>query len=416
MFTGLFPSEHGVNALTSRLDDRFETIAEILLQEGYQTYLFSANPFVSRASNLSQGFEIQEHPYDEDLVERARETVLAKIDPANIKNPLRGGMRRSRGSEWFVKAVGEIANERLLHFLDERDTTRPFFGFVNYMEAHRIRIPPRRFLEQILGPEAASTAYGFDQSQGRFKRVSLGLTPPFSAEERELIGAIYDATVLELDELLGQLFDQLRSRDLLDSTVVILSSDHGEHLGEKGSYLHQYSLHEGVLSVPLVIWAPRGVPAGREEIPVANIDLFPAVLDFAQVRGHRVSERPSLLRPAADRPVVAEYVEAYGPLLRNLGESDPSFDAAPFLHQLRSLRLGPQKLVWSSSGALELFDLTTDPEEHEDLARVFPERAAELEFLLQGWVDAHGSRLNAEPPKRAITAEEEERLRSLGYL
>jgi arylsulfatase A-like enzyme len=416
MFTGLFPSEHGVNSLTSRLDDRYETVAEILQGDGYQTYLFSANPFISRNLNLSQGFEIEEHPVDEALVARAQETVLAKIDPADSRNALRAGVRKSRARAWFVKAVGEIANERFLHFVDGREPDRPFFAFLNYMEAHRIRVPPRRFLERVLGTKAVEPAYDFDQSQGRFKRVSLGLEAPFSDAEREWIGAVYDATLLELDELLDRLFEQLRSRGLLDDTIVVLTSDHGEHLGERGSYLHQYSLHEGVLAVPLVIWAPRRLAAGREEVAVSNIDLFSTILELAQVRRRRPAGAADLLRPSAKRPVVAEYPEAYRQLLRNLEEENPDWDSTPFLRQLRSLRLGPHKLVWSSTGPPELYDLSADPGERANLAAALPQRVAELSSLLRDWVAARGRGPDGERPERTLTDKEKERLRSLGYL
>ncbi len=416
MFTGLFPSEHGVNTLNSRLDDRFETVAEILRDEGYQTYLFSANPSVSRRLNLSQGFQTEEHPGDASLVDKARETVLAKIDDADSHNPIRAGVRGSRARDWFVKAVGEIANDRFFHFLDRREPDQPFFAFLNYMEAHRIRVPPRRFLERILDSDGVDASYAFDQSQRRFKRVTFGLATPFSAAEQELIGAIYDATLLELDELLDRLFEDLLARDLLDNTVIILTSDHGEHLGDMGSYLHQYSLYEGVLSVPLVIWAPGRLPPGREEVPVSNIDLFPTILDLAGVHRPRLPGLANLSRPSPDRPVVAEYVEPYRNMLRRAGESNPEWDPTPFEHQLRALRLGAHKLVWSSGGPAELYDLTSRAGEQLDLASAQPERLDELSSILRRWLAARNLGPEGEPPGRPLTEKEKAQLRSLGYL
>jgi len=415
MFTGLFPSEHGANSLNSRLDDRFETVAEILQDEGYQTYLFSANPSVSRRLNLSQGFQTEEHPGDPSLVERAQQTVLAKIDDADSHNPIRSGVHSSRARDWFVKAVGEIANDRFLHFLDRREPDQPFFAFLNYMEAHRIRVPPRRFLERIVDPDNVEAAYAFDQSQRRFKRVTLGLEEPFSAAEQEMIGAIYDATLLELDDLLDRLFKDLLTRDLLDNTVIILTSDHGEHLGDMGSYLHQYSLYEGVLSVPLVIWGPGRLPPGREENPVSNIDLFPTILDFAGVHRPPLPGLANLSRPSPHRPVVAEYVEPYRTMLRRVGKSNPKWDPTPFERQLRALRLGPHKLLWSSTGPAELYDLTSVAGEQVDLAGARPQRLDELSSILRHWLAARHLGPEGEPG-RPLTEKEKDQLRSLGYL
>lgn len=416
MFTGLFPGEHGVNALGDRLEDRFDTIAEILGEEGYETWLFSANPFVSRNLNLTQGFATEEHPTDAALVERARAMVLAKIDPENRATSLRGRLRKRKNSAWFIKAVGELANERFFDFLDRRAPERPFFAFINYMEAHRERVPSRRFLERTLEPEALAEAYAFEQSQRRFQRVSLGLEEPFSKDQRELIGAIYDAALLELDEHLDHLLAQLRDRRLSADTVVILTSDHGEHLGEDNSYLHQYSLREAVLSVPLVIWAPGRLAPGRETVAVTNVDLFPTILDLAGVRRPRPPDLYSLLRPPAERPLVAEYLEAYEPLLRRFERTNPDWDSAPYRRSIRALRLGPHQLLWSSGEAPELYDLTKRPEERTNLTNRFPQRAAELAALLEAWLEARRPSGPVGGPESVLTEQEKEQLRSLGYL
>ena len=332
MFTGLFPGEHGVHALNDRLEDRFETLAEILRDEGYETWLFSANPLVSRTLNLTQGFETEEHPGDPGLVERARSTMLAKIDRENRKSSLGRRLRKGKTGGWFIKAVGELANDRFFEFLDRRaPDDRPFFAFINYMEAHRERVPARRFLERVLEPEPVASAYAFDQSQRRFQAVSLGLETPFSEDEKQLIGAVYDATLLELDEHLERLLTRLEDRRLSADTVVILTSDHGERLGEGDSYLHQYGLDEALLAVPLVIWAPGRLAPGRSKAAVTHVDLFPTILDLAGVSRPRRPGLRSLLRPPTERALVAEYLEPYAPLLSKFeaGAARLGFDPLP---------------------------------------------------------------------------------------
>jgi len=416
MFTGLYPGEHGVNSIAGKLDARFETVADILSGEGYETYLFSANPFISSRTDLSRGFQTQEHPDDEALAERARTLLLDKMDPADRGNPIARRLKALRGGAWFVKAVGELANERFLSFLDGREAGTPFFGFLNYMEAHRIRVPPRRFLERVLGTAEVDAAYAFDRSQKRFQGVSLGLADPFSAEERTLIGATYDATILELDALLAELFEALQSRDLLEDTVIVLTSDHGEQLGERGSYLHQYSLDEDLLSVPLVLWAPGHLTPGREPMPVSTIDLFPTLLEIAGVDRPAPPGVSSLLGRPSRRPLVAEYIEPYEPVLKKFEAANPEWDSSPFRRSLRSLRVDSEKLVWSSTGPVELHDLGTDGGEDEDLAAERAERSAELAELLRDWVEARRLLSDGGLSETSLTEDEKELLRSLGYL
>ena len=79
MFTGKLPSEHGTRFGHRWLDDHHETIAEVLSQAGYRTYLWAANPHISEVENFTQGFQVEEHPWDPEVRERALQIVWNKV-------------------------------------------------------------------------------------------------------------------------------------------------------------------------------------------------------------------------------------------------------------------------------------------------------------------------------------------------
>ena len=194
---------------------------------------------------------------------------------------------------------------------------------------------------------------------------------------------------------------------------MILTSDHGEHLGEHGSFLHQYSLYEGVLSVPLVIWAPDRLAPGKDALPASNIELFPTVLELAGVEAPARLAATSLLASPAERALVSEYPKAFVPTLTKFAQRYEDFDPRPFRRGIRSVRLGDHKLVSWSDGSVELYDLEQDPMEEHDLAREEPRVRAALELALERWSDARA--ILGAASARELSAQEQAQLDALGY-
>jgi len=413
MFTGLHPSEHGCVDMNSALAPERSTVAELLGESGYQTYLFSSNPHVSARLGFDQGFDTVEHPFDDELRERARALMSAKVVPEDQSTNVGELVGARRVLDWNLTAVGELLNERFLGFLDQRTPEQPFFAFLNYMEAHRIRLPSDELRRELLGDAGTQRSYEIDQSQRRFQAASLGLEPALTSEELEVVRGVYDASLRELDRRLDELLGELERRGLLQDTVVILTSDHGEHLGEHGSFLHQYSLYEGVLSVPLVIWAPDRLAPGKDALPASNIELFPTVLELAGVEAPARLAATSLLASPAERALVSEYPKAFVPTLTKFAQRYEDFDPRPFRRGIRSVRLGDHKLVSWSDGSVELYDLEQDPMEEHDLAREEPRVRAALELALERWSDARA--ILGAASARELSAQEQAQLDALGY-
>jgi arylsulfatase A-like enzyme len=421
MFTGLLPSEHCAHNDHPRLDDRYPTIAELLRSVGYRTYMYSANPHISSAGNLAQGFDRADHPWSPHFRERAKRIVRDKLSDEDTSSELGATFRRAapgsdRMSIWNIKATGELAEEAILAWLDSEDARRPFFVFANYMEAHRPLIPPRRYRERMLSPEQVERSYRVNRSWMPTWEYTFGLRD-YDDEEIELTRATYDAALAELDELFGHLIETLQERGHLDDTVVILTSDHGEHLGEQHMLDHQHSVYQPLLRVPLIVHYPPRFAPGREATPVANFDVFPTLLELIGIDppiGLR-SRATSLLSPSSERPRYAEDPAAARVSIATVKLSHPDWDPAPWQRRLRTLVEDDHKLIWGSDGRRELFDLSADPLERDDLI----ERRDDLASTLQQSLDAyHGSLELCEPGEAPpdLTPQQIERLKALGYI
>jgi arylsulfatase A-like enzyme len=253
------------------LDTPEPTLAEFLAKRGYQTAGFAANTiYCSYETGLDRGFA---HYEDFPLTSRSLlgRTVPGKWILTNILfrgrfHPLKWIGLQSRGAH--------ATNDAFLDWLRHRRPDRPFFAFLNYFDAHAPYVPPQgwegRFGIRPKPPrdyEFLFSIMGIDSS---------------SLLKRDIVLArdCYDDCIAFLDEQLGRLLDQLRRQGLLDNTVVIITSDHGEAFGDHGHFGHGPGLYLEEIGVPLVILSP-GAPAGRVvETPVSLRDLPATVVDL----------------------------------------------------------------------------------------------------------------------------------------
>jgi arylsulfatase A-like enzyme len=402
LFTGLYPIRHGATQEYTFLDERARTLAELLGESGYRTFGVSANPLVSIQSGLARGFDSFE------------ETWRTSAGP----DPLQPDQHSN------LLAVGEL--------LEHRDPAQPFFLFVNFIEAHGPNAPPEPYRSAAAGKRIDRRKVIGANRKGA-KEYYLD---PTSLSERdfELLATLYDGEVAQLDALVGALLDRLEAYGVLEDSVLILTSDHGENFGDHGHFRHIFSLHRSAVHVPLVVVLPGDARAGeRRSDPVAIVDLFPTILAAAGAPAPASdTDARDLFAPAAaaERPVVAEY---YFPL-QALGLFEPDPGGAHrdrlgrYLRRLRSIESNDLRLIWSSDGAHELYDLAADPAEARNLAGEagFAERESELLERLEAFVaesggprplpDAASHRGEPRGAFEGLDPESAELLRELGYL
>ena len=240
------------------------------------------------------------------------------------------------------------------------------------------------------------------------------LTPSELATLRRL----YAAEVASADARLGKVIETLRSQGLLDQTLVAVVGDHGENLGDHGLMEHQFSLHETLLRVPILLRLPDTVPADvRRHDPVQLVDVFTTVLEAARIPRERwpQHEGESLLGPPIDanRTLVAEYrlpLDQERIFAREMAD----FDFSPLLQRLSSIQVGAMKLILAGDEPAKLYDLERDPAETEDLLEEDPVTARSLLEELRRWQARRPARLPVELGTRE--AETIEALRALGYV
>jgi arylsulfatase A-like enzyme len=241
-----------------------------------------------------------------------------------------------------------------LRWLD-REPDRPFFGFLNYYDAHRPYFPPEPYRSRFLAP-------GVDlQPEARRRPADA---PPWTPAELEGSVASYDGAIAYLDDQLEFLFTELARRGVLENTIVILTSDHGEEFAEHGMIDHGNSLYRASLEIPLILWWPGRIPSGAViETPVTTRDIPATVMDLLGIPSHGFPGR-SLSRtwaPGADSTVEPIYAEV------RLAPRLPQWYPSSRGNMLGVLEEG-LRYIRNGDGVPEVFDFHRDPAERRNLA------------------------------------------------
>ena len=360
LFTGLQPSTHGCSFEHHRwLDEKFTTLAEALAGRDYQTAAFAANPWLFR-TNLTQGFATQ-------VAVGARFAGLA-IRPLL---ELLGWPAR------YADHGAADAVEQVDAWLARRNGERPLFLFVNLLEPHWRYLPPIvPRLEQtspdpgaLVASELSTRFYGPLAMAGR---MPAGPVEPS-------IRALYAAAVEYQDEKLGELLAVLRERLDLEHTIVAITADHGENLGEGGRWDHVFALNDALVHVPLAIRYPPAFPAGTRIDGLCQLVDVPVTLFSFTARGGDAKLGDDLagrsLVPTRFEP--REIALLFGdPFLGHLERMSAATgfnrDVARFAGVLRGARSAHHKLVRSNLGSEQLIDLAADPDEVKDASASEP--------------------------------------------
>lgn len=408
LFTGLYPSQHGAVWEHPSLDRSLRTLAEVFYEKGYATTALSENPSICVFQGFNQGF-------DEftDMYLNLRRAMV----PGLVDGLLASSFGRPKTMEYTRDSTAQFTRWLRGHAL--RDDAPPFFAFLNFMAGHLPDYARPEFNESSPPREVVRRVERISERGYRFYLPSFEPQPG----DMGILRMYYRGDVSYLDARLGLLFDFLRTKNLLDETIVVVVSDHGENFGEHGLIEHSFNLYNTVLHVPLLIRFPRRIPAGRvEEGSVSTLRLFDTILDLAGVeRGGAGSlqgnDRRSLLGPVPDTEIYAEVENLVGMLrLQLAGEPQAaSFDFSPFDKSLECLYAGGRKLIRSSNGSVELYDTVDDWAETKNLAALEPARVSLLVRKLEGWrkglvrprID-----LSPRPPDRSL----KDALESLGYI
>jgi len=369
MFTGLYPSQHHTDWGHIDLDESFPTLAARMRDAGYLTIGFSENPSVGRwFGHLDRGFSEFHDTWRRPLVVRAIAKIGTRVFHQNER------------VECAERSIGLF--ERWVS--NNRYCGTPFFAYMNFMAAHGPRYPRRGSSAGSWTKERLARIEPVNVNPQRYYLAKYKLTQ----EELGTLEEFYDADIAYLDSQIGNLVSFLAREGVLDQTIVILTSDHGENFGEHGFFEHQFVLYNTLLHVPLVIRYPALWEPKRIEKRVSTVFLFDTVLAMA---GAPRSERSKdlgadpLAQMQGQEFVIAECGNAVEMLKDDVGDEGHGLDFSGFDRSLRCVIEGDYKLIWASNGKHELYRIKDDFGETDNLIEKKQDQARVLGQLLESW-------------------------------
>jgi arylsulfatase A-like enzyme len=285
-FTGRWPHELDVEWLTP-LRKNFPMLAEYLAAHGYATAGFVSNvEYCSYDTGLDRGFTY----YEDYLLEKLSPLRTSVMVEEALNDLVFLGLRHDTGVlravdeyvrplfQYAIRRDAESINRGFLSWLDRRpDSKRPFFVFLNYLDAHTPYKVPRnanhRFGRRPLTLLELRIIYG------EWTKIDKR---PLPRHYLTLARNCYDSCLAYLDEEIGRLCDDLERRGVLGNTWVVITSDHGEGLGEHDLFEHGESLYSTEIHVPLLLVPPFGTTAERVVRETVSLRDLPAtVIDLA---------------------------------------------------------------------------------------------------------------------------------------
>jgi arylsulfatase A-like enzyme len=357
IFTGVWPPAHGVHGPHDRLPEDLPTMPELLRDSGYRTAAVVANAYVGRSFGFDRGFE---------------------------------------HFEFLKHTVGDssVIHSRLTGWLDQVPPAESFFLYVHTVDPHAPYAPPEefrhRFADEVGSPEIGGVSTVRALARGE-QSASRQMTDD--------LRALYEAEIAFNDFNFGELVRELRQRGLFDDSLIIFVSDHGEAFGEHGAWTHGLDLHDEALRVPLVIRFPDGRHGGlRVPLTVQQADLLPTVLAAAGLTPPDGLDGDDL-SAFVDRPVDRAlfcYLDYWG-----------RRGAATLFGRWKLIR----PLSEDFGPGAQLYDRTSDPHEHHNLAAELPIRTGLLDTLLRRNLARRRTTIEVE-----IDARTRSELEALGYI
>jgi arylsulfatase len=406
LFTGLLPSIGGAKGWEARPAPETKTLAEHLAAHGYRTAAIS-NSIMIRHPDFMQGFDQSVFP----------------------------------GQSQMTSGNGPRLTARALDFLDEVGAS-PFFLYTHYLDPHGPYEPPpayRALVDVPPVPEPVALYGGARRNASMLAAEGFG---PGEARFEDMV-ARYDAELKFVDDTIAALLEGLKSRDLYDNTLIILTADHGEEFMDHAFLEHAWTLYEESLHVPLVFHAPSMLQPRRASSRVSLVDVSPTVttllglppLSTSSDGVPLLAQRDGTWTPGkSSTPRVGELLIQTRHLLRSFTERewkyiagwkwttgeerDALVAAQPTLRRaLAGGNLDIVDTINSSPTHEELYNLAVDPQEEEDLSALHPEVLERFRKHLKAFQERAGATgIEQADEEGPLTEERAAELEALGYL
>lgn len=405
MFTGLLPSRHGAHELSMRLAaDGPPTMAELLQRAGYLTAGVSCNDLITHDTGLTRGFELFVEERDavpDGLRGTVAERAARRIPALRRRLQSRHAQHRMDRDHGGLRATALCG--RLIRQLPP---DRPLFLFVNYLESHLPYAPSDELARAYL-PEGVGVADARGVNQSPLDHADGSVQ--HDQRDWDILRGLYRGAVRYVDMLVHRLLTEHR-RVRGEDALVIVTSDHGENIGDHGMMDHQYSLHEQTLRVPLLVRLPGGEQSGVRDDLVQLTDLLDTVCAVTGLEAPP-TQGFSLLGKVDREYTIAEYLAPHV-ILGQLRRTRPEVDWSRLDRGLRAVRTRTRKLITASDGDNEMYAIDSDPYECENRYGSHPDEVR-LARILRTWEQSERALPLGRPEMEpAVT----ERLAALGYI
>jgi arylsulfatase A-like enzyme len=375
MLTGLYPWRHRVLSNDHVLPAGVPTLAELLAARGFATgAVVSSFPLVAERSGMGRGFQSYDEHFNSSELNRTRQLVKTPDETTRV------------AAAWLAAHRGG-----------------PLFLWVHYFPPHGPYNPPAEFLEG-LKEAAPDPARALRVSKLNFEPRAIPAYQKFGAEsEPEAYRRRYAGYVRYVDHHVGALLRAVENAGLYKDATILIASDHGESLGEHGWFFcHGNLVYDEQVRIPLLLKLPRNREAGRVVgAPVESVDFVPTLLRILGLDGALQGDGRVILPEALGAPARPRFTQS------NNAELVAILDG-PRKLVLRFPK--PEPLVARDHPERELFDLGRDPAEQANLAASEAATLARLDAELRKRYEG------LDVPPVSLTPEQEERLRSLGYV
>jgi len=239
IMTSLYPNEHNAFKWADNLSNANLTLTEIFRNENFRTFSAQANHIITSRYGFHQGFQV----YKE------------------VKNDL-----------------AENLSDEFITWVDGKKG-RPFFAYLHFMDTHYPYRVPEDYQRTFAGE--GQSHLNLEKLIAQDIRILTEMGMPQS--DRDYIVDLYDDSIKYFDIHFGRILDALKANQLLDNTIIVLLSDHGEEFWKHGSFGHGHTLYNELLHVPLMIRYPAILPVKKVTFPVSLIDLYPTILSLARI-------------------------------------------------------------------------------------------------------------------------------------
>ncbi len=426
MFTGLYSRSHGAHHIfyapsdddlasgfadwpksPPPLDDKFDTLAEILSEKGYSTMAVVANPgYLHDYYNLDQGFNF--YDYRSPVIFLGN--IVGKVRPFYLRQTIHDFMA------WMIPASdrdstyrrADKINKVAFSLIDKvKKDNNSFFLFLNYMDAHTEYAPPAPYDRLFPGKDETFTMRHFRDLEHQVLRLERDIT----VKERQHLLSQYDGGIAYEDFHIGKFITRLKEAGLYDNSLIIVTADHGEAFGERKHIEHGTSVYQDQVNVPLIIKYPSNNRKAVIEQYVSGVDIMPTVLDTLGYEIPEDVQGVSLLKPEGlnNRTVISESFPDRIKLRLH----------KRFHRVERAIFSNSMKFITSTSGKSELYDLSKDPRESTSIYMANNAIADSLESKLSQWLLTVEEKNNSkainivrnQPDKDTL-----DRLKALGYV